>query len=121
MRLTGNRVGPSNGFVSESLVSPSPFPFLPLHDQRCSTIPMQNLTAPGDWNRQNSALKHFNWSEGCFKFHFIDADTTDGGPSEWEDYQGASSFGAEDSSRVTLPSVPVSLSSGAQRAEEVCA
>lgn len=53
-----------------------------------STIPMQNLTAPGDWNRQNSALKHFNWSEGCFNFHFIDADTTDGGASEWEDYQG---------------------------------
>lgn len=53
---------------------------------------MQNLTAPGDWNRQNSALKHFNWSEGCFDFHFIDADTTDGGPSEWEDYQGAYSL-----------------------------
>lgn len=53
-----------------------------------STIPMQNLTAPGDWNRQNGALKHFNWSEGCFNFHFIDQDTTDGGPSEWEDYQG---------------------------------
>lgn len=49
---------------------------------------MQNLTAPGDWNRQNGALKHFNWSEGCFNFHFIDQDTTDGGPSEWEDYQG---------------------------------
>ncbi|CAM9390042.1 unnamed protein product, partial [Sphacelaria rigidula] len=56
--------------------------------RRFSTIPMQNLTAPGDWNRQNSALKHFNWSEGCFSFHFIDVDTTDGGPSEWEDYQG---------------------------------
>lgn len=54
----------------------------------CSTIPMQNLTAPGDWNRQNGALKHFSWSEGCFNFHFIDQDTTDGGPSEWEDYQG---------------------------------
>ncbi|CAN0324288.1 unnamed protein product, partial [Pylaiella littoralis] len=55
--------------------------------RRFSTIPMQNLTAPGDWNRQNGALKHFNWSEGCFNFHFIDQDTTDGGPSEWEDYQ----------------------------------
>ncbi|CAN0287736.1 unnamed protein product, partial [Laminaria digitata] len=52
-----------------------------------STIPMQNLTAPGDWNRQKGPLKHFNWSEGCFNFHFIDKDTTDGGPSEWEDYQ----------------------------------
>ncbi|CAM9522068.1 unnamed protein product [Ectocarpus sp. 6 AP-2014] len=55
--------------------------------RRFSTIPMQNLTAPGDWNRQNSALKHFNWSEGCFNFHFIDQDTTDGGLSDWEDYQ----------------------------------
>ncbi|CAM9478724.1 unnamed protein product, partial [Discosporangium mesarthrocarpum] len=56
--------------------------------RRYSTIPMQNLTAPGDWNRQNSsALKHFDWSEGCFTFRFVDGDVTDGGLREWEDFQ----------------------------------
>ncbi|CAM9163956.1 unnamed protein product, partial [Phaeothamnion confervicola] len=55
--------------------------------RRFSTISMSNLTAPGDWKRQSSPLKHFSWREGCFKFHFICGDTTDGGLSEWEDCQ----------------------------------
>ncbi|CAM9360467.1 unnamed protein product [Choristocarpus tenellus] len=56
--------------------------------RRYSSIPMQNLTAPGDWNRTNSALKHFNWSEGCFSFRFTDGDVSDSALSEWEDFQG---------------------------------
>ncbi|KAG5190654.1 hypothetical protein JKP88DRAFT_298339 [Tribonema minus] len=55
--------------------------------KRLSAVPMQDLTAPGDWTRQNCPFRHFSWTEGAFHFHFVEDGTTDGGLSEWGDYQ----------------------------------
>jgi hypothetical protein len=62
--------------------------------KRLEAIPMQDLTAPGSWTRQSSALQQLSWSESCFKFHFIDMDTIDGGLSEWGDLQAHRRVGA---------------------------
>jgi Transport protein Trs120 or TRAPPC9, TRAPP II complex subunit len=55
--------------------------------KQIGTVPMQELTAPGEWTRQNCPFRHFSWTQGSFRFQFVREGTTDGGLSEWGDIQ----------------------------------
>ncbi|CAM9814612.1 unnamed protein product, partial [Chrysoparadoxa australica] len=89
-----SRVWVKQSFVSHSEVQVL---LLPLGDipvakfsYYCGVLKQLNVVRPSQpsgWSRQSSPLRHFSWDEGSFKFHFIDTDTTDGGLSDWGDYQ----------------------------------